>query len=182
MRFFDYFPTSYRIEFDCELPGTGANVAAFKHGLNDPRGKGLDGPLLLIKHHNGDSWLAVFGAGYTPGHAVDGVFATPNPDVACVVSSGAGYWVDTLAHTCKDIPVFPIRQVEAVEGAILFADFATLAAFDSRGAKWISDQLVSDELKIKRIDLVREWVICSGFDPSQGKYVEVCVNLQTGEL
>ena len=127
MRFFDYFPANYRIEFDCELPGTGGNVASFKHGFNDPQSKGLDGPLLLIKHHNSDSWLAVFGAGYTPGHAVDGVFTTPNPDVACVVSSGAGYWVDTLARTSKDIPVFPIRQVEAVEGANIVRGFRYLS-------------------------------------------------------
>jgi hypothetical protein len=182
MRFFDYFPANYRIEFDCELPGTGANVAVFKHGLNDPQGKGLDGPLFLIKHHNGDSWLAVFGAGYTPGHAVDGVFATPNPDVACVVSAGVGYWVDTLARTCKDIPVFPIRQIEAVEDAILFADFTTLAAFDSGGTKWISEQLVSDELRIKRVDPNWKSIVCSGFDAPQNRTIEVRVNLQTGEI
>ena len=182
MRFFEYFPANYRVEFDCELPGTGGGVASFKHGLNDPGGKGLDGPLIHIQHDGVSSWLAVFAAGYTSGHAVNGVFATPNPDVACIISGGAGYWVDTLARTSNDIPVFPIRQVEVTEGEILFADFSCLAAFDSRGVKWVSDGLVSDMLRIERVDPIRKSIICSGYDAPQSRKIEVCVNLETGEI
>jgi hypothetical protein len=183
MKYFDHFPANYMIDFDCELPGADGNVAAFKHGFDGSPPFGLDGPLLRIRPTAGYAWLAVFAAGLRPSAGfVDAVLTTPNPDAVCVISYGAGYWIDTLTRTNRDLPLFPVRQVEIAAEMILVADYFRLAALDSHGLKWISGRLVADGLKIERVDPIRKSIICSGFDPSQCKSVEVCVNLQTGEV
>jgi hypothetical protein len=110
---------------------------------------------------------------------VDGIFATPNPDVVCVVSAGAGYWVDTVEHNAIDVPAFPIRQIEIADGILVFADFTKLVAYNSRGLAWNSGHIVSDHLRITRVD--SNQLECTGWDASRSAEVIAKFDLLTGK-
>jgi hypothetical protein len=174
------FAANYEIETGQELPGAGGEVVTFARGQTGSVSKGLSGPLLRIEPRKGLAWLACFGDGYSSGEAVNAILTTPDPDAACVIVDGAGYWINTRARTGSDIRVFPIRQVEVVGELLLFADFTRLAAYGASGPVWISQRLVSDRLRILRADFDAKLVYCMGFKADSVKDVEVKVDLTTG--
>lgn len=173
------FPANYQLNFDAELPATGGSFKIFSHGNATPHG--CDGPLVRIEPKNGVPWLACFCKGYEPGQVADGAYTTPNSDIVCVVSKGAGFWVDTVKRESTNIPAFPIRQVEYTKRLLIFADFTNLATFGSNGLLWISDRLVWDNLVIKTVDADKDRIVCQGWNPLASRDVEVIVNLKTGE-
>ncbi len=181
MRQVTSFPANYTVDSNVELPPAGGDVVAIKRGSRSKPMTGLNGPLLSIEPGEGSRWLACFSRGYDRTSVVDGVFTTPNADVVCVVSQGAGYWVHTVTRESRDIPIFPIRQMETAEKEMLFVDFTRLAAFNSTGMHWISETLVSDQLVIVRIDLHRRLILCRGWKASAGSEEEFAVELDTGK-
>ena len=174
-----HFPTNYSITADASLPSSGGAVTKFKHGRAENAGIGMDGPLLRIEPRNQAPWLAVFARGYPSGDVVDGIFATPNPDVVCVVSEGAGYWVDTIKHSSADVRAFPIRQIEMAADFLIFADFTKLVAYSSGGLAWTSQRIVSDRLRITRVSA--DLIECIGWDALSGAYIVATLVLQSGK-
>ena len=113
-----------------------------------------------------------------------GVFATPNPDRACVVSNGTGYWVDVNDPAeSSEMRVLPIRDVQIVTDAriLLLADFGSLSAFGSGGQLW-KHRVCWDDLKIS--DVQKGIVSGTGFDPtnSERSKSEFAVELATGRI
>ena len=172
------FSANYRLNFDVELPAAGGGFRIFAHSPATPHG--CDGPLIRIESKSGIPWLACFCKGFKSGDVADAAYTTPNPDVACVISNGAGYWVNTLERDATNVPVFPIRQVECTHHLLLFADFTNIAAFGSNGPLWVSDRLVWENLIINTVDENNGRVLCQGWNPLAARDVEVIVDLQTG--
>jgi hypothetical protein len=116
--------------------------------------------------------MASFKSGYPSPVGLSGIFSTPNPNVLCVVASGAGYWVDVLQQTKSDISCFPVRQVQIIEEPrlLVFADFTRLEAYDANGLKWRTEHLVSDELFI--VDRNPVVLTCEGLDATASTTVQ----------
>jgi hypothetical protein len=180
MNQFAHFPANYTIHLDQELPGSGGEIPSFTRDRSGRVPSGIDGPLLGIEPVTGPRWLAYFANGWRTNDLVDAVFTTPDPDAVCVVAKGAGYWLNVKTREKKNIPVFPIRQVEVAGNRVLFADFTRLASFCSVGLEWVSERLTSDKLKISEVDTAREVAVCNGWDAPSCRETEFSVDLRTG--
>src|SRR5208282_1022017 len=176
-----HFPMNYAVYFDQELPPSGGAVVSFKAGSQQGGSKGLDGPLLGIEPRGEARWLACFASGHRGSGFVDAVYATPDPDVLCVVSHGIGYWINTLTRKKDDVRAIPIRQVQATGELLMFVDFTRVACYGSQGLLWISDTLVSDRLVIARAEPASGLIECRGWDAARGEHVAVSVDLKTGK-
>jgi hypothetical protein len=180
VRNFKDFPANYDIDLDAELPGTGGNVTVFdRSGLDRPR-TAFNGPLVSIEPVAGVAWLAGFSGGYGSAKVVDAFFTTPDPDVVCAVIQGTGYWVNTQTRHHTDIPVFPILQVLIAGERMLFVDFTTIGAFNSRGLEWVSERLTFDGLTVKTVDAGGQVATCRGWDAPCCKDEEFLVDLRMG--
>jgi hypothetical protein len=177
------FETHYVVDREAELPPSGGPITYFKrNGVVDAgAGEGMSGPLLRISPKRGDSWLACFAGGYPGSGVADGVFPTPNPDVVCVISNGAGYWVNTKTREKSDVPLFPVRAVEAARDLLILADFTRLVAYGMSGLIWRSERLVTDRLSIMKIDSASNIAECRGWDPIRAAgEITFMVNLGDG--
>lgn len=173
------FPHSYSVTQMRELPGDGRHPPTYFPGLTTTHGK--DGPLLRFTRSDGKEWSGCFAFG---DYGLCGAFATPNPDCACVVSRGHGYWVDVNEpEKSSSLNIFPIRDVRVVIEAriLLVANFAALYAFGSEGRLW-AEEVCSDDLKIREI--AQGIVRGTGYDPTNPKQsiAEFAVELATGRV
>ena len=173
------FPHSYSLIQLHELPGDGRNGPIYFPGMKTTHGK--DGPLFRFTCSNGKQWIGCFAFG---DYQFSGVFATPNPDFACVVSKGDGYWVDVNEpEKSSTMNVFPIREVRAVLDTriLLLTNFTDLIAFDHNGQLW-KHRVCWDDLKIQEI---RGGIVRGvGYDPTYRKQsvAEFAVELATGRV
>jgi len=173
------FPHSYSVIQMRELPGDGRHPPIYFPALTTTHGN--DGPLFRFTRSDGKQWSGCFAFG---DYTLCGVFATPNPDCACVVSKGNGYWVDVNEpEKSSSMDVFPIRDVRAVLDAriLLLANFTDLFAFGPDGRRW-AHQVCWDELKIQEI--AQGIVRGTGYDPTNRKQsiAEFAVELATGRV
>jgi hypothetical protein len=182
LRATECFPTNYSISIDAELPPGGGHVANFRRGSPTPVTTGADGPLVSIEPQGSTPWLACFAKGYRNAGVLNAVLATPNPEVVCVVSGGAGFWVDTIRRTIEDIRAFPIRQVEVAGGLLIFCDFTKLAAYGAHGVAWVSKNLVSDGLVLEKADADKQVLICRGLDAATASQIQVIVDSKSGQV
>jgi hypothetical protein len=173
------FPHSYTINRVTELPGNGQHPPIYFPGATTAGGR--DGLLLRFASANGEEWSGCFAFG---DYEFCGVFAVPDPDCACIVSRGAGYWVK-VREPQKSFPMrfFPIRDVRIVldARALLLADFTSLCAFGCDGQLW-EHRVCWDDLKIQDI---REGIVRGvGYDPTNRKrsVSEFAVELATGRV
>jgi hypothetical protein len=91
--------------------------------------------LLRFKSEDSKEWWGVFAFG---DFRLSGVFASPHPHRACVMSKGAGYWVnvDIPSESTKIDVLHPIRDVRIAVQMMLFVDFCHIAAFGADGLLW----------------------------------------------
>ena len=161
------------------LPGDGQHPPIYFPGATTVGGK--DGLLLRFAGADGKQWSGCFAFG---DYGLCGVFAAPDPECACIVSKGTGYWV-YVNEPEKSFPirVFPIRDVRMVLDAqtLLIADFTSLAAFGSDGQLW-KHRVCWDDLKIQD---TRDGIVRGvGYDPTNRKrnISEFAVELATGRV
>jgi len=173
------FPHSYSVIELTELPGTGRHPPIYFPALTTAGG--ADGLLLRFSGSNGQHWSGCFAFGDC---GLCGVFAVPHPEIVCVVSKGAGYWVNVnQPEKSSRMHVFPIRDVRVVPGArtLLIADFTSLFAFGADGELW-KQRVCWDDLRIQEI---QEGIVRGiGFDPTNRKQsvAEFAVELATGRV
>lgn len=81
------------------------------------------------------------------------LYSTPVPTIALVVAGQQGYIVDVLNRTARSLPS-PVLQVEACTSPpiLVLADFTTLTLMSVNGEICRSPHLVTDDLKILRIE------------------------------
>jgi hypothetical protein len=100
---------------------------------------------------DGEPWVGDFECG--PG-GVTGLFATPSPEVLCVVTKGQGFWIPVQAPADYEIiRSIPIQEVLAVPNGrtLVFVDHTRLAAYSLNGLQWLTDDLSWDGLKVTEV-------------------------------
>lgn len=144
------FPHEYEVSTDVDLPGDGKGII---YQPNASRTSGRDGLLLRFSPRSARAWLGYFAFRH-PSYQFTGVLATPNPQFACVVSSGVAYWVSAKdPHACSKLNFEPVLGARAVPqlDMILLWDFITLGLLGKDGQLWRSPRLCWDELQITKI-------------------------------
>lgn len=168
------FPKAYSIEWPTELPNCGS-PHFFYPGASSVGGH--DGFLVKIRPENGQAWLGTFAFG---DGGFSGIFSTPDPQRICVVSRGAGYFVNVTQPSkwegVRASPIMDVRSVLAHE-IVVFSDWTDLIAYGATGMKWQTDRLAWDSLKITDVSDTH----ITGTFFNLGETKDFVVDLQTGE-
>ena len=112
--------------------------------------------LLKFMPVGGQEWLGcfAFGFGRLSHYELFGVFSTPHPLYACVISRGAAYLVNSNDPLdCSPIGFLPILDIKALpqERLLLLSSYTSLGVIESDGGLWKSPQLCWDDLRIESI-------------------------------
>jgi hypothetical protein len=178
MKLFEDFPSSYVVDVEPDWPERGEEVVPFLayDKLNMHTGKFRD---IRFYPEKGSSWIGQFETGQIVEYE-DSVFTVPNPSQACVISSGAGYWVDVEQRCAARIECIPITQaiVSVKHSLIIIATFRDLYAYSSPKASWSLLGLATDRLRINRID--QDILTAEGFEG--GDMIEMHISILTGQL
>jgi hypothetical protein len=127
---------------------------------------------------DGEPWVGGFECG--PGR-LTGLFATPCPEVICVVAKGQGFWVPVLAPgDFEIIRSIPIQEVLVVPGkhALVFADYTELEAYGSSGFLWRTERLSWDGLKVTEV--TAEAIRGTAWDSPANREVPFAVDIESG--
>ena len=120
------FAKGYQVELPDELPGYATNLTFIP-----PVGVGgRDGLLVQVRSDAAHDWLGCFAFGRF-GVGFSAVIASPQPGRLFVISTGAGYIVNTTsASEWDEVACSPVREAHVVaeRNRVLFADFTTIAA------------------------------------------------------
>lgn len=120
-----------------------------------PKAKSERALLVRFTLPDGASWLGGFAAGSLAARACSGVFASPSPTCACVVSCGRVYAVD-VAHPERTTVVLPELVTQALPdvpaGLLLFADPWEIHAYGIEGLAWSSGRIAIDGLTMVSAD------------------------------
>ena len=144
-------PHDYEVSSDVDLPGAGGGVF-YEPGASTTAGQ--DGLLLRFEPTSAKPWVGCFAFGY-PSYQFTGIFASPDPQFACVVSKGVAYWVDARdPFNCSKLEFEPVLGAIVIseQNTILLWDFITLALLESDGRLWRSPRLCWDELRVTKIE------------------------------
>ena len=178
MEFVDDFPSSYVVDVNPDWPDRGEEVIPFPaySTLNVHTGE-FHNVRFFLKA--GGSWIGQFELGQRGGFE-NSVFTTPTPSQACVISSGAGYWVDAEERHATRIECLPITQaiVTVKHSWIIIATWSDLFAYSSPNATWSLLNLANDRLRITGIK--EDILTAVGFE--MGGMIEMHINLLTGQL
>lgn len=141
------FSPAYGCEVDPEFPG-GGDWGDPQYGFRSdgrtggPFHSALGTPLIArFSPAGAGRWVGFFEAGGSSDVA-SGVFATPTPNRALVLSGAQAYLVDvTMPSRSVVLGLPPVTQVRRVEGAelIVLATALSLAALDGSGLAWESE-------------------------------------------
>jgi hypothetical protein len=144
---------------------------------------GRDGVSIRIVPNEGPEWIGRFAFFDPSGKSPTLMLSCPNPRQLCVVSSGAGYIVQT-DEPVKWLPIecTPVRVARAAlaEGLLLFADFTKLVAYDESGLKWQSLDVSYDGIEI--IELADGRVVIGGWDSPKQRHTRVTIDLTDGTV
>jgi hypothetical protein len=178
MEFVNNFPSTYVVDVDPDWPDRGEEVipSIAYNRLGYQSGKFRD---IRFYPQKGGSWIGQFETGQIIACG-DFVFSVPNPSLACVITSGAGYWVDVEDRKVTRIELRePITQasISTKHSLILFTTFRDLYAYSSSNLVWSQCDLASDDLKIIKID--QDTLTVEGFE--MGSMMEMHINLWTGD-
>jgi len=174
-------PHLYEIEELLELPGTGTfdvPLLYFPRTENRPDHCGL---WLKIRAASGRSWVGVFASGYPSPPAFSRVVSSPDPNRACVISSGAAYIVNTdEPETWEQVPIIPALEIRVIpeHQLLVLADFTKLAAYGNSGLAWRSPQVCWNELKI--LSVAQDVIEGVGYDPTNLGQLRFAVDIKTG--
>ncbi|HEY4268779.1 MAG TPA: hypothetical protein VGM94_11365 [Galbitalea sp.] len=169
------FETAYTVDPEPEYPGDGdwrtPIVALFDQA---------SGPIALISPVTAESWL--LSVSFADNGAI---YGTPDPNRICVLDR-YGYAISIDVRSPDDrvqMDNHPVRVGASVKHRLLLiAGWADLAAFGPDGSLvWRSEQLVPDDLKLRRTN--GDVIVCRGADSSGTPgAVEVTVDTLTGRV
>jgi hypothetical protein len=176
------FEHNYDVQLAEELPGNGQGVIYLPGGSTT---SGKDGFLLRFSPIGGSEWLGCFAFGFHPSsqYTLSGVFATPNPSYAVVISGGVAYRVNAATpRDCSQIRLSPVRDIRVVvpQNLLALADFTSVEAIGRDGSHWKSERLCWDDLSILEI---RDGILHgAGSDPTNAlnPESEFLLDLKTG--
>jgi hypothetical protein len=175
------FPHLYEVEDVPELPGSGKSSVPWLYFPRPVARPEHDGIYLKVVTPIGESWVGVFGFGYSSPPAISRVISTPNPQRICVISSGTAYFVTSNnPEEWETIDLMPITGVRSIaeHRLLVFADFSRLVAHDGNRVVWESPRLCWDDLQITEVD--DEKIKGVGHDPTSADESHFAVDLKTG--
>jgi len=129
---------------------------------------------------NGPEWVGMYAAGGLGPYS--GVFATPSPNVVCVVAGGLAYLTNverpgdgTVIANDGVVQAMAAREHDL----LLLATFVDFVAVGADGARWRSHRLIVDDLRMTRV--VENGIECTGdlLDREPSTFV---VDLRTGAV
>lgn len=144
------FPRTYECEQLDELP-SGVLRFYFPGARSDG---GNDGPIVLVTPSSAERWVGIFAFGHHGPSGTSCIYAFPDPDVICVVSSGDGYLVNVNVPTnWRQIEVYPICEVIPFPGQniIVFVSHTDMTAFGAHGVVWRTKRLAWSGMKITNV-------------------------------
>lgn len=114
---------------------------------------------------------------------LSGVFATPAPNVVCVVAAGDGFWIPTdHPESYQVVSCDPVKLIARVPARdlIICADFTGIAAYGPTGRCWMTKQLSWDGIDISEVTslLIRGLA----WDAPKERHVEFEVELGSGKV
>jgi hypothetical protein len=160
-------------------------VREFRRPSTDTSAAGID--LLIATQHivlevnseAGEQWFGKFWGG---AEGLDGVFATPNDEVLCVVVRGQGYWVLVNEPTTFEVVrSIPIKRVLPVHNpnVLIFVSYTRLSAYGPQGFMWTTEDLSWDGLQI--LDVTASTIRGTAWDSPAGRDTPFSVDIATGK-
>lgn len=135
--------------------------------------------LLRIAPANVEPWTGVFAAGSEVGETR--LLTCPDPHWLCVISRGAGYFVDSgNPQAWHEAKILPIQHALAAPeaGLLLLASDTTVEAWNSKGLQWRSGHIAWDGLRQLRVEGMQ--MRGEGWHPDC--WEEFTLDLRTGKL
>ena len=169
---------SFQVEWLHEIPSDQPPIHYYP--ANSTAG-GKDGLMLRFQPTSGPAWIGCFAFATEAPNAPTTVVSAPDSATAFVVARGAGYVVHTDApETCERLPVYPVLFVQVVpeQRLVIFGGYTTLAVYGPQGLSWFK-HVVQDELRVERIG--EQSIHFTGWDPAEGRSVEGCIDITSGE-
>lgn len=178
MKLVDDFPSSYVVDVDPDWPDRDEKAIPFLAYDKLLKHSGVFRDIRFYPEKGG-SWIGQFETGQIT-EFEDTVFTAPNPFQACVISSGAGYWVDVEQRCATPIECLPITSaiVTVKHSSIIIVTWRDLYAYSSPKATWSLRNIANDSLKINRID--QDTLTVVGFE--MGEMIEMHIDLSTGRI
>lgn len=172
----------FAANYDVERAGNPLpkDAREFRKPGGTPSGLALEvstGDIVLeVRPASGESWVGRFHGG---AEGLDGVFATPDPDVVCVIVRGQGYWVPVHEPMAFEaIRSTPIKNVLSDPRTLIFASFTRLSAYGQQGFMWVTEDLSWDGLK--DLSITGPVVRGTAWDAPAGRGVPFLVDMVTG--
>jgi hypothetical protein len=177
MKFIEEFAHSYVLDVEPGWPIHGEEVIVFSsyQKLDMHTGAFHD---IRFYPKSGGSWLGQFEC--SPRSKFEhAVLSVPDPNQACVISRGAGFWVDVETRKATTLECLPITSALAspTHGIILLATWSDLFAYSSAGIAWSLQNIAMDSLCFTQIE--GDTLIATGFT---GAEVEMKIDLVRQKL
>lgn len=142
---------------------------------------GREGILVKVSPQGAAPWLGTFAFGHESPQTLTGIFSCPNANQICVVSSGSGFLVDATNPVnfiqVKSCPIVDVRAALSRQ-LLVFVDFTSISAYDSKGLAWRTKDLSWDGLTITL--LTSESIEGLAWDAPLDRQVKVTINLSNG--
>ncbi len=175
------FSHQYDVDIIRELPSPLGKVKQL-YFPNDSENRGRGGLLVKVTPYEGNPWIGIFAATYPSPKTVSGVFSCPNKHYLCVVSGGAGYYIQVSnPQIWKDIPIYPITDVHTLSQAqkIILVDFQGIAAYGHEGLLWNISNPAWDGIKVNAI--THDEIKITVWNYHQQREVDLAIAIATGK-
>ena len=180
MKFIDEFSHSYVLDVAPDWPERGEQVISV-HSY-EPLGMHRN----EFKHirfypRTGGSWIGQFERGV---ESESVVLSVPNENEVCVISAGAGYWVDVEARKVTNLQILPITSAvpASTHDLILISTWCDLYAHRSAEPVWSLRHIATDSLRIIAVGGDTIVTTCFGLTGEDLEMVEMEVDLASGTL
>jgi hypothetical protein len=175
-------PHDYEVSTDPELPSDSRQEAVLEFPPSR-RASSRSNCLIRVKATGRSPWVGRFAGDYDEPPAISAVTSSGDPARVLVVCAGRGYVVNAeRPQQFDDVPCYPVCGIRSVPelNLIVLSNFTDIVAYGSNGLAWDARGVVSDGLRIERIQ--QEILTAVGLDASTGQTITLEVNLLTGNI
>lgn len=176
------FQPEYAVELSPEMFVTDTPVHHFPAGEDSEAADSERAVVARFIPEGMDPWIGHFVSSTDPTAGESGsvgVFATPDPLKAVVVTGDIAYLVDVRIQEASRLPLqVPVRALTA-PGLLLLSDPRQVVAIGPSGIEWAIE--VSAYGPFQVVDATSDWVTCRVRDPDVGEW-NLSFAADTGEI
>jgi hypothetical protein len=179
MKFVDEFAHTYVLDLDPDWPEPREQTAFFSQTnlTGTSRSSFQD---IRVYPQKGESWIARFESNIAGAFSI--ALSTPDPDHACIIANGSGYWVDTATKTAQGLRLnLPITNAVASRkhALIVVTTWTDIVAYRSAEPVFHLQRIADDSLQISTLeeDILTVAGFIRGADDTQLK-----IGLVSGKL